>query len=185
MPPNAKQILVHVFLIYVCEITMEGSMKCSNNLQNAFGGCSRTYSTLCVYHDLADPQEITDILQLKPDRSQKVGDLISPSRKARISGWFLGTEDVCRSKDVQVHIRWILRRLTKKKREMQELIKSGHKMWIFCFWESIHGNGGPILGHNLIRELSEFPIDLNFDVWFGCSEETRKERKRFLKRDKH
>jgi hypothetical protein len=144
-------------------------MKYSDRFQKKSGGCSRTYATLCIYHNSADPKEITNLLGLKPDRSQRVGDRIRSNRKAKVSGWFLGTKDVSSSNDFRVHIKWILKRIAEKKKELESLSKSGYKMSIFCFWESTYGNGGPILEHKLIKQLSQIPVDLFFDVWLHSS----------------
>ncbi len=145
-------------------------MRHPDSFRDKSATCSRTYATLCIYHDSADPREITNVLKLIPERSQKAGGLTSSNRKARTSGWFLGTKDVCSSKDFRTHIRWILKKLTNKKKELQTLCESGYEIWVYCFWESTHGNGGPILDHGLIKHLSEFPIDLFFDIWFPSSE---------------
>jgi hypothetical protein len=131
-------------------------------------GCSRTYATLCIYHPTADPSGITKLLRLAPERLQRVGEPISSNKKAKVSGWFLGTKDICMSKDLRVHLKLLIKKLAKKKGEIQTLYRSGHEIWISCFWESIYGNGGPFLDHKLLLELSQLPIDLNFDIWFSC-----------------
>lgn len=134
-----------------------------------FPSCSRTYATLCIYHASADPQEVTAILKIKPDSSQKVGELIRRGKKATVSGWFLGTKDVLKSKDVRAHIEGLLDKISKKKKELEKLRATGYEMRISCFWESASGNGGPILDHEFMKRLSEFPFELHFDIWFDCS----------------
>lgn len=131
-----------------------------------FPSCTRTYATLCIYHDSADPQKVTDSLQILPDRTQKVGELIRRGKTATVSGWFLGTKDIVKSKDMRAHIKWILNKLKVKKKELRKLSRLGYTMRISVFWESASGNGGPILDHEFIKLLSEFPLELDFDIWF-------------------
>lgn len=131
-----------------------------------FKSCSRTYATLCIYHDSADPQMISDMLQLNPDKMLKIGDVIRSGKTAISSGWFLGTKDLLQSRDVRYHIEWILNQLNQKKDKIKTLYGLGFKMKILCFWESSSGNGGPVFDHEFICRLSEFPLDLDLDIWF-------------------
>jgi hypothetical protein len=140
-------------------------MTYSKSSKNESKDWLRTYATLCIYHDSVDPEAITKVLKLKPDRLVKIGDPLLLKKKASSSGWFLGAKDVLRSNNYESHIEWILKKLKKKKKELVLLSKSGFRIWIFCFWESLYGNGGPVLEHKFIKFLSEFPISLSFDVW--------------------
>jgi hypothetical protein len=135
-----------------------------------FPGCSRTYATLCIYHTSNDPVTVTDILKIIPSRTQKAGDMTSYNKLAAISGWFLCTQGKLTSRDVRVHIEWILHKLKNKKESLNSLFQSGCEMRISCFWESATGNGGPILDHQFITHLSEFQLDLDFDVWLDVGE---------------
>lgn len=76
-----------------------------------FSSCSRTYATLCIYHDSADPENVTDVLGITPDRAHKAGDIVRSKRPAPTSGWFLGTQNILASRDVRAHIEWILDKL--------------------------------------------------------------------------
>lgn len=131
-----------------------------------FPSCSMTYSSLCIYHQSADPLEITKLLQIEPDESQKAGDLRRPGKVAKISGWFLRTKDICTSKDVRAHIEFILSKLDSKKIELQKLVDTSYEIQIWVFWVSAAGNGGPYLDHQFMKRLADFPIDLNFDICF-------------------
>ena len=51
-------------------------------------------------------------------------------------------------------------------KRLAELKKKGCELRISCFWESVSGNGGPILDHVFLHDLSKLAVDLNFDVWF-------------------
>jgi hypothetical protein len=145
-------------------------MKKSSRYIHDFASCSRTYATLCIYHNFEDSKNITDLLELTPSRAHNVGDL-RHKRTAQTSGWFLGTKDILTSRDLRAHIEWILDALVNKKEQLNSLLESGHELWISCFWESASGNGGPILDHEVITYLSEFPLELHFDVWFDVGED--------------
>lgn len=117
-----------------------------------------------------NPEKITDTLDIEPDRSQKVGDVARNKKPIPVSGWFVGTQGILNSRDIRVHLEWILDRLKDKRNQLNLLVELGFEMKISCFWESASGNGGPILDHEIIARLSEFPLDLHFDVWFDISE---------------
>ncbi len=134
-----------------------------------FKGCSRTYASLRVYHASAEPEVVTEILQINPDCIQKKGEKALLGKKRPKSGWILSTKDkrnVSRSKDLRAHIEWLLNKIGSKHTEIQKLSKLGYEMWIFCFWGSKFGNGGPILDHGLLKKISNFPFELYLDVWF-------------------
>ena len=137
----------------------------SARLDHDFASCSRTYATLSIYHDTLDPALMTKLLKSVPDRSQKSGDIIRPGKRARVSGWFLGTQQLSQSRDLRFHLELILEKISTKKRELKKLKKMGCQIWIMCFWESAAGNGGPILDHEVLGRLSEYPIDLHYDIW--------------------
>jgi hypothetical protein len=148
------------------KINLEKFMLYSDRYVHNYPSCSRTYVTLCIYHETADPQIISDILNLEPDRLVNNGDLISAGKIAKKAGWFLGTQDICVSNDFRAHADWLLDKLSNKKNELHTLIKTGYEVIFFCFWASKSGNGGPVLDHEFVKRLSEFPIDLEFDIWF-------------------
>lgn len=131
-----------------------------------YPGCSRTYATLCIYHNTSHFSEVTKLLKIEPDRTISRGDNLFSGRKADSSGWFWGTRNKCSSKDLMAHIDWLLKEIKQRKKEIDELSHSGFEMKIMCFWESINGNGGPSLDHNIISLLSEYPFDLYFDIYF-------------------
>jgi hypothetical protein len=146
-------------------------MEQSDRYKHNYPSCSRTYAALCIYHESADPQIITDRLQLKPDETVTVGDLIRPGKTATKSIWFLRTKDILQSRDFRAHIDWLLDKVSAKKKELQRLFDAGYEIKISCFWASASGNGGPYLDHEFIKRLSEFPIELDFDIWFDSQQE--------------
>lgn len=146
--------------------------------------CDRTYATLCIYHKSADPKTITDILRIRPDRTLRAGDLSASKKPIRNSFWEVGTHykgKITHSRDVRAHIDWLLDKLKNKKKEIRKLYKSGYEMRIYCFWESAHANGGPVLDSRVFKRLSELPIEFIFDIWFdieSLSEDMKKIKSR-------
>lgn len=131
-----------------------------------FTSCSRTYATLCIYHDSMDTNEVTKILKLKPDHVTKIGDYLRKDKSIKIAGWFLGTQDILDSRDMRAHVEWLLAKLNRKKKAMQILSKMGFTTRISIFWESSSGNGGPIIDNELAVKLAKYDIDLYFDIYF-------------------
>ncbi len=131
-----------------------------------YPSCSRTYATLCIYHGVLKPEEITTQLNLKPDRVVRKG---APGIQGTIprNGWFRTSKDRADSKDVRFHIALLMKLLSSRKKQLAGLKKKGCELRIMCFWESASGNGGPFLDHVFLRDLSMLPVDLDFDVWFA------------------
>lgn len=134
-------------------------------LDHDFQSCSRTYATLCIYHDDVLPEEITSSLGVMPDRTVRKGQTISLGSAPR-NGWFYGTLEKIDSKDLGVHVHWLANKLRDKRQQLFELARRGCELRIMCFWASASGNGGPVFGHPLLVELSEIPVDVHLDVWF-------------------
>lgn len=132
---------------------------CKDRIQFAddFQSCHRTYVTICFYHAASDPSVVTNILKLDPSRTAK---------KNR-SGWFLTTKDICNSRDFRRHVVEILNNIQDKSKEMEQLRNSGWEINMQCFWVSSSGNGGPIFDRNFMKYVSEFDLDIHFDIWFG------------------
>jgi hypothetical protein len=117
-----------------------------------------------------------------PDRSHKAGENITSGRKAKISSWILSTKDVCKAKDFKKHIAWLLDKLKGHRRSLHSLIKKGYEIRILCFYETDLPNFGPIIDHKFINYIAEYPIDLDFDVWFNVKETRRTNEKRKTER---
>ena len=135
-----------------------------------YQSCSRTYATLCIYHDDVLPEEISSHLRLTPDRTIRRGQSLRLGVAPR-NGWIYGTLERVDSKDLGYHIHWLASEFRDKRQLLFELKHNGCEMRIMCFWASAFGNGGPVLDHQLLVELSEIPVDVHFDVWFDKCEQ--------------
>lgn len=133
--------------------------------EDSYKSCSRTYATLCLYHETVNPEEFSARLEIKPDRTVHKGQKLPLSIAVR-NGWFFGTQNRVKSNDLAVHIKWLVDQLLTKHETFSEFQKKGCEIRIMCFWESAFGNGGPVLDHQLLQNLAEIRADLHFDVWF-------------------
>jgi Domain of unknown function (DUF4279) len=142
------------------------SVRTKHKYVHDYPSCSRTYATLCIYHDRLEPKQITAIIGLKPDRVVRKGD---PALKSTIpaNGWFLTTQGRTDSKDLRFHIALLTRKLIQRKKDLNALKKKGCMLKLMCLWESASGNGGPYFDHTFLRELTALPLDLELDIWFA------------------
>jgi hypothetical protein len=139
----------------------------TNLFVHNFPSCSRTYATLCIYHKSKDPREVTEALAIAPDKSHRAGEVLGLGKPTPSSGWFLGTKGIVKSKDLRAHIDWLLKKISPRKSKLFSLLDEGYEMKISCFWVSAVGNGGPYIDHGMLQALSEYPVDLDFDIWFS------------------
>jgi len=137
----------------------------NDRFDHNFSSCSRTYATLCIYHDKLGIDDIQIDIDLLPDKIITKGERVGLSF-ARKNGWLLGTGGRVKSKDLRAHIQWIINRISDKKSEFIALKQQGFEIRISCLWISAVGNGGPLLDHKMISDLAELPVDLHFDIWF-------------------
>jgi Domain of unknown function (DUF4279) len=106
------------------------------------------------------------VVDITPTSSQRVGDLAYPTsgRLIQLNGWFLGTEEVIDSKEVQDHLRWLLLLLVPRSEQLHQLQNAGCRMDISCYWLSAVGHGGPTLSPEIMGELSK----MRLEIWFDC-----------------
>ena len=127
--------------------------------------CEKTYVTLRVYHDSADPSQISSALGIEATDQQRRGESYERrgvSRTYPLSGWFLRSKDHVESYDSAKHLDWLLQQLQPHRETLKELHSQGWRMDIACFWDSHSGHGGP----DLLQRLAAMGIELWFDVYF-------------------
>ena len=131
--------------------------------------CHKTYATLRVYHDTADPDDVSRALGLTPSSTQRVGEQRESRgvfRTYRLAGWFYCTEDSVESYDSQKHLNWLCDQLEPHGQQLRALRSAGWRMDISCLWDSHPGHGGPSLSPALLQRLATLEIELWFDVYF-------------------
>ena len=123
--------------------------------------CSSTYTTLCIYHEVMQPDEIARIIGLEPSYIS-----IKNMKRIKKNGWFLSTKNEANSTVLSEHLTFLLNKIETIRGNLDLLLSFGVDIRIFCFWESTSGNGGPVLDSALLKRLSDCGIDLHFDIWF-------------------
>ena len=130
--------------------------------------CQRTYATLRIYPERYGPEEVTARLGLEPSKWQSRGEVWVPgSRPAPVHAWLLSSDGVIASRDVRLHIDWLLSRIGSRGEMIRTLQAEGCKMDISCFWVSASGHGGPSVRPAQMGELARLNLELWFDVYLG------------------
>lgn len=123
--------------------------------------CANTRATFRLFWR-GDPalRDVTALLGREPtDRSDHA---------TRGRSWRLSTRDAVSSRDVRVHVDWLLAWLSPRAAEVAQLRERGLRADIFCYWLSKHGHGGPMLSAPQLTGLAALEMDIGFDVyWVG------------------
>lgn len=116
-----------------------------------------------------DPDDVTSLLGIIPTKTQIKGH----SRASRsgpiiyqLSGWFISTEGLLTSRDSRDHLDWILRQLNCKDTAIAQIHDRGWKAYLFFYWSSLHGHGGPTLSPHQMKRLAELCLEISFDCYF-------------------
>jgi hypothetical protein len=128
--------------------------------------CIETYATLRIFSRTLEPAAIgaslgidaTDPVPLDPSSKYR------PRREVNYWGWCT-RQHVASKTDNALHIAAILERVRGKELQLQHLRSVGCETDICCFWVST-GQGGPSLGVEVMRELSELGLSIWWDVYF-------------------
>lgn len=132
--------------------------------EDDYPSCAETYSTLRIYPGNLSPEEVTDILEIEPTHTQKVGELAraTSKRKVEVNGWFLTTKGNVESKDSRRHLDTVLEKLKGKGERLNLLRQKGARIDISSYWSSVQGHGGPTISPKQMRQL----VDLDLEVWW-------------------
>jgi hypothetical protein len=137
--------------------------------------CDDTHVTFRIYYDKISPDDITKLLRIKPSSTQVKGDRVKVKikkkeqvtyRVIKLNGWFLESADKIKSLDTRRHLDYILKKISKRHKEIRGLVKNGAKVDITCFWISRQGHGGPTLSTKQMKLLTTLEIDISFDIYF-------------------
>jgi hypothetical protein len=138
--------------------------------------CEKTHATFRLYYDKISPDEITKILKVRPTTTQVKGDRalvkirnrnkLSKNRIINLNGWFIESADKIKSKDTRRHLDYVLKKISKKSKEIRGLIGNGAHADISCYWVSSQGHGGPTLSTKQMEILTTLGIDITFDIYF-------------------
>lgn len=144
---------------------------------DAYQTCERTLVTFRIYTGVMDPSEITDMLAIQPTRTTRKGESIHAAKTGitrikPLNAWFLSSEENVISKDLRVHLDWILNRLhphSNAIRHLQE--QEGVCMQMSCIWWSACGDGGPVIWPVQMQKLVDLNLECGFEfAFYGVDE---------------
>jgi hypothetical protein len=134
-----------------------------------------SYATLCIHSTKLGAKDIAEALNMQGGKLQEIGQPVSSrlgSRLADHSTWQLSSrikENVTGIDDeesIREHIEFLVR-IMEQKQDAFKLLESECEFDIWCFMSGEKSNRGFDLGHDLIRRLSKFPVDLIFDIYLS------------------
>jgi len=139
----------------------------------------RLVADLTVVGESVDPDEIRELLRASPDRSHKVGDLVSPKRSSvarRRSGlWSISTRGrLDESASLSDHIRDLLQRVTSDA-EVWGMLAHRHSTRVFVGWFMALFNEGAGIEPDVLAELGRLSLLLDFDVYSSSPDEQAEE----------
>ena len=139
---------------------------------NDYPTCERTYATLRIYPESLDPAEVTKRLRIEPTDWQRRGESRKPgSRPAKLHGWFLSSDGEVESRDVRLHLDWLLSHIAPQADAILALQREGCRMDVSRYWVSASGHGGPSVRPAQMGELARLGLELWFDVYLGGGEQ--------------
>ncbi len=133
--------------------------------------CTETFSTLLIFSVDIPPEEISAALELKATDIWVKDPTHKYRHKRERNIWKLCTDKLCSSVDNLEHIEVILNQLDGKEAALQELRDLGCVTRITNYWDS-DGQGGPSLTPLLMQKLSDFGVEILWDVYFDDESET-------------
>ncbi len=118
-------------------------------------GPGRLKASLIVNGEDVDPDEVTRLLGSRPDRSYRVGDLVSshsPTRR-RTGHWSISTEGVVpEAAPLEEHVAQLLSRVTNDV-GVWNLLTARHDARVFVGWFMETGNEGLAIPPSLLAGL--------------------------------
>src|SRR5262245_26061186 len=117
--------------------------------------CSRTFASLRVSGRNLDCERVAAWAGVEATEVMQ--------REARDDVWLYSSEDKVRSTDLEVHIAHVISGVARG--DEAAALPSGGACDVFCFWESLHGHGGPVLSHGILERLGSAGIALSIDFY--------------------
>lgn len=126
----------------------------------------RTYATFLLRAKDLDPDHVTHVVGTLPTFAHKRGEPRSRSRTWRQGFWEICTKDNIASKNLVVHIEWLLSQLEGSSQQLLEVIKEYQSdAEIRCYWESEAGYGGLDFSSQLIKRIASLNLDLLISIY--------------------
>lgn len=128
-----------------------------------------TNTTLCVYSDTLDPEQISDHLGLIPTNSYRRGDPITTARRRYgnhpSGGWLLSSRDHVVAEDLTAHLDWLLARLEPAAPRIGALQAEGYDVAIIIALSAEPLGGGPTLSSEMLERLARLGVPVDLDLY--------------------
>ena len=118
-----------------------------------------------------DPNEVSLALKIKPTRSARRGDerrnlrgtLLSPHKEG---WWQLSSEGKVKSKDINKHFEYLLKKLLPRSETILSFAKDG-ETYFGVLWENtyLYAGNGPVLSSQSIKGMAELNARIGFDIY--------------------
>src|SRR6185437_6302222 len=146
---------------------MTSSESTRNDYSDDYASCLETHATLRLYHEANKPNEVGNVLGLRPSHEHPAKEWITrPSGWASPASWFLESAESVQSRDLRRHLDWLMDRISDKGEALAVLRALGWRAEVNCFWVSAIGHGGPTITPSEMRVLASLDLPLTFDIYF-------------------
>jgi len=126
----------------------------------------RVRVTLTIFNDTMDPDQITQLLDLRPTRSYLKGEIVAPSSVPRTKSlWSLSSITLESESNVNAHLLYLLGQLVNKEGILKQLQDQGYKINLVCRLGIAHWNTCYKLDCDTISRLACLKIPILFDIF--------------------
>jgi hypothetical protein len=130
--------------------------------------CEYTHASFRLVGDELIPATIENRTNLTGDFSSRQNDL----RRGRVGRtvrqptgvWYISSEGRVGSTSLERHLSYLLEIVEPAKRHLLDVIEEQSlRADMFCYWVSATGQGGPEIGSDTLRRISELGASLGFE----------------------
>jgi hypothetical protein len=135
----------------------------------------KVFASLGLVGDRLQPQHVTDILGISPTKSWRKGELFRPGPRspeivARTGAWWLSTEGLVASPDLDEHLAYLVAlilpkgdgdRLARLQGLMREESAAAH---VGCFWHGEAGAQPPVIPPFAVAAFNRLPAEIEIDI---------------------
>lgn len=134
----------------------------------------RVFASLGFVGDRLQPQHVTDILRISPTKSWRKGELFQPGPRspeivAHTGTWWLSTEGLIASYDLDAHLAFLVGLILPKGdsdrlARLQEAMRNeGAVAHVGCFWHGEAGARPPMIPPFAVAVFKRLPAEIETD----------------------
>jgi hypothetical protein len=154
---------------------MKAISSATSTTKSPKSGQSTTFATLRFSGDRLDPDRISKILQVRPTKAHRKGELyFAGSRTGKLVGrtgiWLLATDDIIKRGSLERHLDYLISLIFRplgEKDRLQELHKAMREESITadvsCFWHGRRGETPPTIPSRITEQLRTLPAEFETD----------------------